>query len=376
MRCSFGGRVAAAVSALLLAAALFMAGGAPAAQADPAPLSFSLPTSLDLHDGQVQKFGDTYYAHGTMYACGFQWQVPSTWCGFGASSAPSLDGPWSTPVRLFSPADIDPWTGTTWQVECGGGSAFGCFNPRMLQRTGWGSSDGVFILWFNSPADYARNHANAYNAMGCNGPLGPCGPSAGPPHGSYTKPSLTFCGANGDFGFISSATPGARPALACTMPGSAGITLEELNQWGVGGATGVGVQDVAGLDRIESPGGWWDAGSGRYVLTYADANCGYCTGTGTGYATATSLYGPWTAPVNLGFGQPANGRRIFSANSCGGQPRTVSVLDGQPYQGIDLWTGDRNETDAGNLFVPLTYGIPSGTPGDGGIWRPPLSIAC
>lgn len=369
-------RTRALLAAFILLAAVFFGSVVPTAEADPTPGTFSLPTSLDLHDGQVQRFGGTYYTYGTMYACGFQWQVPSSWCGFGASSAPSLDGPWSTPVRLFSPSDIDPWTGTTWQVECGGGSASGCFNARMLQRTGWGSNDGTFILWFNSPADYARNHANAYNAMGCNGPLGPCGPTAGPPHGSYTKPSLTICASNGDFGFINSATPGARPALVCTMPGSAALNIEELNQWGVGGATGVGAQSIASVSHVESPGGWFDAGSGRYVLTYSDVNCGYCTGTGTGYATATSLYGLWSAPNNLGFGQPVNGRRVFSANSCGGQPRTVSVVDGQAYQGIDLWTGDRNEAAAGNLFVPLNFGAQTGTAGDGGIWRPPLSIAC
>ncbi|NEA60649.1 hypothetical protein G3I60_42430 [Streptomyces sp. SID13666] len=369
-------RTRALLAALVLAASVLLGAGAPASQADdPPPPSFALPLSLDLHDGVIQKFGGTYYAYGTQYRCGFQWQVPSTWCGFGASSAPSLAGPWSTPVRLFSPADTDPWTSTTWQTECGGGSAYGCFNPRMLQRTGWGSDDGTFILWFNSPADYARNHANAYNAMGCNGPLGPCGPSAGPPHGSYVKPSLTICAANGDFGFIASATPGARPALVCTMPGSAALNIEELNTWGVGG-DGTGVQGVAGLAHIESPGGWYDAAAGRYVLTYSDANCGYCTGTGTGYATAPSLYGTWTAPVNLGFGQPANGRRVFSANSCGGQPRTVSLMDGQAFQGIDLWTGSRNETAAGAIFVPLTFGTATGTPGDGGVWRPPLTLDC
>ena len=330
--------------------------------------------SNDLHDGMIAKFGSTYYMYGTMYKCGFQWNIANTpWCGFGVSSATSLDGPWSTPKLLFSPNDTDPWTHTSWQTECGGNGR-GCFNPRMIQRSGWGANDGVFVLWFNSPEDYARNKANAYNAMGCNGPAGPCGPSAGGPHGSYTKPSLTFCSGNGDFGMIQSGT-GGRPAMVCTMPGATALNMEELNTWGVGGS-GAGARNVAGLTKVEGPGGYWDAAHNQYVLTYSDPGCGYCTGTAIGYATSPSLFSGWTVPGNLGFGQPLNGRRTFNANSCGGQPRTVSVVDGTPYQGIDIWTGSRNETTAMQHFEPLTFNPMPGGPGDGRIWTPPLSLSC
>jgi hypothetical protein len=330
----------------------------------------------DLHDGITARLPDgTYAMYGTMYVCGYQWYVQATpWCGFGVSTAPSLAGPWTAPTRLFSPNDIDPWSGLTWADECGGNGQ-GCFNPRMIQRSGWGSNDGTWILWFNSPVDYSRNHANAYNAMGCNGPLGPCGPSAGAPHGSYSKPSLSVCGGNGDFGIIQSGTQGQAPAIVCTMPGAAALNIEQINQWGVGG-TGTGVHNVAGLTSIEGPGGWYDPATGTYVLTYSDPGCGYCAGTATGYATSTSLYGGWTAPVNVGFGQPTSGRRTIAANSCGGQPRTVSVIDGQPYQGIDLWEGTRNETLAGTVLAPLTYGPTAGFAGDGHRWIPPVSYPC
>lgn len=371
-------RIGALLAVLALSFVTFL-GGASTAQADSAPegqpVAFSLPASLDLHDGTVQKFNGTYYAYGTAYACGFHWQVANTpWCGFKVSTAPSLLGPWSTPKLLFGPNDIDPYTGQTWQVECGGTGA-GCFNARMIQRSGWGAGDGAWILWFNSPADFNRDRSNAYNAMGCNGPAGPCGPTAGAPNGSYTKPSLKFCTGNGDMGFIDSVTPGAAPALVCTMPGALSLSIEELNAAGVGGSGSGGVT-VAGLKNIESPGGWYDRASGQYFLTYSDPGCGYCTGTGTGYATTTNLYGTWVAPPNLGFGQPANGRRLISANSCGGQSRTVSVVDGQAWQGIDLWTGDRNQTGARMMFVPLNSSPASGTPGDGQVWRPPLALAC
>jgi hypothetical protein len=159
------------------------------------------------------------------------------------------------------------------------------------------------------------------------------------------------------------------------MPGAVQLNIEQLNQWGVGG-TGTGVRAVAGVTAAEGPGGWYDAATGTYVLTFSDPGCGYCTGTSTGYATSTSLYSGWSTPQNLGFGQPANGRRIFHANSCGGQPRTVSTVDGKPYQVIDTWTGNRNETAAGTILAPLTYTPRSGTPGDGHRWIPPVNYSC
>lgn len=331
-------------------------------------------TDLDLHDGTLRHLPDGRYAmYGTMYACGYAWYVaPTPWCGFGVSTAPSLAGPWSQPVLLFSPSDTDPWSGLTWAHECGD-TGQGCFNPRMIQRTGWGSDDGVWILWFNSPVDYSRLHANAFNALGCNSPTGPCGPGAGAPHGSYSKPSLTICAGNGDFSIIPSATLGASPAIVCTMPGSASLAIEQLNQWGVGG-TGAGQHDVAALTNVEGPGGWYDGASGRYVLTYSDPACGYCAGTGTGYATTTDLYSGWTAPTNTGFSPPANGRRLATGTSCGGQPRTVTSIDGQPWQVIDLWNGSRTETAAATLITPLAYAPHPGTAGDR--WTPEVTYPC
>jgi hypothetical protein len=359
------------VTALVLVLGVLLAGATPAtATATPAP--FSIP--LDMHDGMVADFGGTYYAYGTSYGCGYQWYIANTpWCGFKVSTAPSLNGPWSTPTLLFDPTSTDPWTGASWQTECGG-NGLGCFNPRMIQRTGWGANDGVFVLWFNSPQDWSTNHANAYNAMGCTGPAGPCGPGA-PVHGSYTKPSLNYCSGNGDFGVVQSGTAGQAPALICTMPGAASLSMEQLNWWGTGGSGGAA--NIAGLSSIEGPGGFYDTASGTYVITYSDPGCGYCAGTGTGYATASSLLGPYTAPVDVAAGSTAaTGRRDVSATSCGGQPRTVSVVDGTPYQGIDLWTGSRNETAAGDLYTPLTYTPTSHSAGDGQVWTPPVSYAC
>ena len=365
-----------AVVALLCAA--LIGGGGPT-QADAAGATvLRLPAGLGLHDGMIADFRGTYYVYGTVYSnssgCHFQWNARNTpWCGLGVATASSLSGPWSAPTLLFDPDSKDPWTGQSWQVECGS-TGQGCFNARMIQRTGWGANDGVFILWFNSPIDYSRNHSNAYNAMGCTGPAGPCGPGA-PGHGSYTKPSLRISSGNGDFGIIGSGTPGQAPAMICSMPGAASLSIEQLDYWGNGG-TGAGSTKLAGLSSIEGDGGYYDPASSTYVITYSDPDCGYCSGTATGYATSGSLLGPYTAPVNVAAAAPppAGGRRDISATSCGGQPRTISVVDGQAWQGIDLWTGHGNEASAGVLYEPLHYtGAPTNVPGDGQPWTPPFT---
>lgn len=344
------------------------------APAETPPTTAHTITRLDLHDTTLKRFGDTYYLYGSMYACGYEWYIPGTpWCGFGVSTAPSSTGPWSAPQLLFNPSSTDPWSKRSWQQTCGG-TGQGCFNPRMIQRTGWGADDGVFILWFNSPRHYSDTYANAYNAMGCAGPLGPCGPGA-QPYGSYNKPGLAVCGGNGDFGIIDSGAPGGQPAIVCTQPGAAELRIEELDTWGANG-TGTGVRRVAGLTDVEGPGGWWDPVHQQYVLTYSNPGCGYCAGTGIGYATSPTLYAGWTAPVNVGFNPAPGGRRMFSATSCGGQPRTVTVLDGQAWQIIDLWLGTRNETAAPTHLVPLTYTPAKGAPGDGQVWLPPLRLDC
>lgn len=346
-----------AAAALLLAAVGVVVSTGPAHAATPATFDVA---GVDLHDGMMLQQGGTYYLYGTEYGCGFNWLTHGTpWCGFGVSTATSLAGPWSVPVLLFSPSAVDPWTGTTWTVECGGTGA-GCFNARMIQRT-WGPGDGVWILWFSAPADYTRSTANAYYAMGCNGPAGPCGYVA--PNGSVHKPSLRVCGGNGDIGFAQPV--GAAPYLLCTNANQT-LSEEQLGFWGVDG-TGVGSTALAGLPDVESPGAYLDAG-GTWVLTYSDPNCGYCDGDPTGYATASSPAGPWTAPVEAGFGAPPAGRRDLSATSCGGQARTVSILGGQAYEGIDLWTGSANETAAGLHFEPLTYR--GGAPPPGTLWQP------
>jgi hypothetical protein len=352
-------RLAALAAAVMLTLGAAQVGSGEARRAGPVGVAAVAAETIavsgvDLHDGTVAKFGDTYYLYGTMYGCGFQWQVAGTpWCGFGVSTAASLAGPWSTPQRLFQPGDTNPFRRTTWQETCGGTGA-GCFNPRMVTRT-WGPNDGVFILWFNAPSDYASSGANAYYAMGCNGPLGPCGDAAGPPYGTTTKPRLTICGGNGDFSIVTDGA--ALPYLLCTNADQT-FSQEQLDFWGTNG-TGVGSGNLAGLRNVESPGAYRDPVTGTWVMTFSEPNCGYCAGTGTSYAVADSLAGPWYAVRNPGFAPAVAGRRAISATSCGGQPRTVFTVDGRAFELIDLWGqwgGDsRNQARAGLVFAELRY---------------------
>src|SRR5260370_2889749 len=205
---------------ILLAASLVFGWSPTGLATTPPPVTI---TGLDLHDGTVLRYNGTYYAYGTRYGCGFNWTVRNTpWCGFGVSTAKSLTGPWSTPRLLFSPSAVvrSNWAtdnGRTWNWVCGSTGA-GCFNPRMLHRT-----DGVRVLSFNAPRDYFAYHANAYWVMGCNGPAGPCGAQASPPHGSTHKPSLWICADDRDFSVI---TSGASAAIRCSM---GGISEERLH---------------------------------------------------------------------------------------------------------------------------------------------------
>lgn len=359
-------RLRAALAAVVLALGLLLADGSPAAPrgftAPPGPVALS----VDLHDGMVYQDAGTYYLVGTEYNCGFQWYVASSFCGFGVSTAPSLAGPWSTPQLLFPPSEIDPYTGKSFASECAGTNGHGCFNPRMLRRP-----DGVWLLWFNMPDARVSTTTSAYFVMGCNSPAGPCGAGAGAPHGSTHKPTLHSpgcAGNNGDFA-IGMDTSGA--VLVCSYGGT--LAEERLDGWWANGSS-QGSNALADLVDVEGVGVWQDQATGTWLMTYAE-KCGYCTGTPSGYASAPSLMGPWSAPVNTGWSAPLGGRRDISLG-CGGQARTVSVLDGQPWQGTDLWIGQRNEAPAGVLYSPLTYQPTTGTPGDGAVWVPPVSYPC
>jgi len=291
-------------------------------------------TGLDAHDGMITQVGSTYYLYGTRYGCGFTWTVHGPFCGFGVWQSTDKQN-WQFVRLLFDPNANDAYRNISWINDCGNG---GCFNPRMMQR----QSDGVWILYFNSPADFSWNGSNAYYVMGCAGPAGPCGdtPDAGP-HASMHKPNMTICYHNGDFSIFYAVDGHAY--IYCTMWNQT-IRVEQLDAWWANG-NGVG-GTISTQPNVESPGMYRDAATGYYVLTYSLPNCGYCGSDGMGYAVASSPLGPFVAAPT-----PIAMRA--------GQPRTVSFIDGQPVEWWDLWNnGARNETTAAVQLVTINPGLP------------------
>lgn len=342
------------ISVLLVLLACLLP-GVPAHADDP-PVSGVTLTGLDVHDGTIYQDGDILYMVGTRYGCGYQWQnSASPFCGFGLWTATNIAGPWDYKGLLFDPNSVNSVRGELWPTTCNYGGN-GCFNPRLVKRY-----DGVWVLYFNAPAETIRGQQSGYYIMGCNGPRpGWCGFGAGLPHGSTYRMPMGACHMGGDFSVV---TDGATAYLACS---NGTVTVEKLDMWWANGTatnTSGAVRSIGYLTNVEAPGVWKDPTTGMWIMTYSDPQCGYCSGTGTGYivsqasltdpSPAATPLGVWLAPTNVGFGQPANGRRLISGTSCGGQPRTVFTVNGQPYQWVDLWVGSQNETAAGVRLEPL-----------------------
>jgi hypothetical protein len=350
--------VLAAVVAMV-AAVVLVATSAPAST----PATGFDVSGVDLHDGTVVEAGGTYYLYGEEYGCGFTWTRQNTpWCGFGVSTSTDKVH-WTTPQLLFDPNATDPVDNLSWQQVCGSTGA-DCYAPRMIQRSGWGANDGVWVLWFDAPYDWNVNHStNSYYVMGCNGPAGPCGYQA--PYGTVHKPTMPHCGGNADLDVV---TQSPNPPVALCTNADQTVSEDELDEWGTNG-DGTGSSGLAGLTGVEGLGAYHDSASNTWIMTYSDPNCKYCAGTQTGYATAPSLLGPWTAPSNPGVHAPPGGRRQLTPNSCGGQPDTIATLDGTPYEIVDIWSGALNEARSAPLhFEPLAY-QPSGAQ-PGALWQP------
>lgn len=309
-------------------------------------------SGLDAHDGIINKVGDTYYLYGTQYgtpyngkSCQFRWLDPdSQFCGFGVwTSTDKIN--WTYHGHLFDPDGHNSWThegrtpgGESWQDTCVRNFGGGCFNPRMVQR-----GDGVWILWFNAPDDFRRMGANAYYAMGCLGPAGPCGDDY--PGGTTHKPALSTCYGNGDFSIVNDA---GHAYIACTMADQT-LRIEQLDQWWTNGVAGAGLANLGGLTSVEAP-AVFRAGNYLY-LTYSDPNCGYCSGTGTSYLySTTGMLGTW----HRGFVSGSVAGPV-SQRTCNGQPRSLSWIDGGIVLWIDQWQGNGapNQTTAPIQLEPL-----------------------
>lgn len=211
--------------------------------------------AIDAHDGQIVQFGNTYYLYGTSYNCGYRYNVNSSFCGF----------------TVYSSSDLVHWTDRGYVAlprACAD-----CFRPHVL----YNSQSHKYVLWVNdasAPQGY-RVYTNDQ------------------PTGLFTEqnyPRLTVpCG--GDFTLFED-TDGAG-YLTCPNSQGGPAPVEQLTGDYLstdGRYTLLSLAKVDGLGQ-EAPSMF--VRNGIYYITMSDPACPYCTGTGTGYMTASSPLGPW-----------------------------------------------------------------------------------
>jgi hypothetical protein len=85
--------------------------------------------SLDLHGGDIRRFGDLFYFYGETYDCGYELvhRTPSTpFCGFAVAQSTDLIY-WQHVGYLFDP------TSQHWQNICNS-SGNGCYRPHVVHN--------------------------------------------------------------------------------------------------------------------------------------------------------------------------------------------------------------------------------------------------
>src|SRR5689334_7049566 len=88
--------------------------------------------ALDAHDGSIIQVGTTFYLYGTSYACGYEYQKNSAFCGF----------------KVYSSPDLVHWTDRGYVVAPG---ACGyCFRPHVV----YNRTTGQYVLWADAGGRY------------------------------------------------------------------------------------------------------------------------------------------------------------------------------------------------------------------------------
>jgi hypothetical protein len=218
--------------------------------------------AVDAHDGSIMRFGDTYYLYGTSYDCGFVWQNPgSRFCGFKVYSSPDLTH-WTDRGFLFD-ANTD-----FWQAPCGHGA--GCFRPHVI----YDRQTDRYVLWFNGSSSSGFYTLTAPR---------PAGPFTDP-----AVPTLAVSGGNGDENLFVD-DDGSAYVVYTNWSRQGDLIVEQLS---ADDRSGTGQHADLLTSSTEAPAMF--KRQSRYYITYSDPNCGYCGGTGTSYAWATSPLGRWT----------------------------------------------------------------------------------
>ena len=285
-----------------------------------------LGNTVDAHDGMIAYFNETYYLYGTSYDCGFEWNNKTApFCGFKVYTSKDLVN-WKDEGFLFDAQN------QVWQTRCDG-KTYGCFRPHVV----YNRKSQQYVLWIN-----VYDNVVGYRVFTSQSPAGPFIEVAEPKLAiNHDKPAAGLN--NGDHDLFVDDDGTAYLALTDWRANGA-IAIEQLNDDYLSGTGKVVTQVTEG--KTEAPALF--KRKGVYYITYSDPNCGYCSGTGTSYKTASAVFGPWSA-----------GKKI-SDNSCGGQPSFVSTIklpgDTIFLYGSDLWNNAaKNEALANFYWMPLVF---------------------
>jgi hypothetical protein len=312
--------------------------------------------AIDAHDGKVSYFKGRYYWVGTATRCGYAFTDASSkgFCGFAIYSSRDLET-WHQEPLFKTPELLE---------LC----SEGCFSPRLI----YSSRLHRYLLWFDVTGP-EREARGSYRVAQSRSPAGPWGEISTT---TVTQPLANdfdvYVDHRGRGWIVMSRLDFQTPEnFALYNEGiypAAGHALyvERLNADLTSG-TGESVRVATGFREAPSI---FQRGD-TYYISAADPACAYCRG-GTGIYMADDPLGPWRTPASGEGSVPGDlPATIVSADSCGGQPRSVSELPsprGTVYlQQIDLWSagppasplfarfGDRNQGRAGRYWVPLTF---------------------
>ncbi|MDB5105394.1 MAG: hypothetical protein JWP91_3083 [Fibrobacteres bacterium] len=282
--------------------------------------------SLDAHDGTLALFGSEYWLYGTSYACGYEYQVNSKFCGF----------------KVYSSPDLAHWTDEGFAVPPG--DCAYCFRPHVL----YNQATKTYVMWTDA--------GGAYHVY-----------TSADPQGPFTQrpnPTLAVGGAVDEAlfqdedgtGWLIHNTTQVAAGLTADMVVEK-LTPDYLNTTGAKVELGLG--DVEGFAVFKR--------NGVYHALMSDPSCAYCSG-GTGEMTSAAMLGPWKGAWSDPDGVHQSGRkeprmraRIVNKDNCGGQPLAVLPVvqedESTAYYFIsDRWNNRAPNESLANLFIgPLAF---------------------
>ena len=213
--------------------------------------------ALDAHDGQIAQFGNTYYLYGTSYTCGYEYLVNANFCGF----------------KVYSSTDLTHWADRGYvalPVPASTASARTCSTTTRPTSTCCGST--------------TARRRRAISST----------PTTPPPACSPNRTSRRWRCPAAWTSRLFEDTDGTAYIAHNDACHGVDMVVEQLT--GDYLSTD-GSYTRLGLSSVEAP-AMFKRGN-TYYMTMSDPNCAYCTGTGTGYMSASSPLGPWTGESSV-----------------------------------------------------------------------------